>query len=77
VILISDLGFTNEATAIRSMNGKLIKIMRDGQQLGTDPREVELDSWTDWDSVIDNNGSLDDLYNKAVLLWEEIENGVI
>lgn len=72
VIIITDLGFGNEARSIRDRNGILIKLHRDGIPRGTDARETELDSWPGWDFVIENNGSLDDLYKKAVALWNLI-----
>jgi hypothetical protein len=74
IIIITDLGFINEAKAIRNQNGKLIKIIREGIPTGTDARETELDNWADWDSIIKNSGSLDNLYNESVLLWSKIEN---
>jgi len=74
IIIISDMGFTNEARAIRTKGGKLIKLIRDNQPKGTDPREVELDSWADWDLVINNNGSLDDLYKHAIRIWENFND---
>jgi hypothetical protein len=73
VIIITDMGFTNEATAILAKGGLLVKLVRDGILLGTDPREIELDNWDNWDRIIKNNGSLDDLYQEAVKLWTEIK----
>ena len=64
-IIISDLRFTNEAKAIREKGGLLVRIDRDVKK-GTDPAEVDLDSWVIWGNFIHNNGSLNDL-NKEVL----------
>jgi hypothetical protein len=78
IIIITDLGFVNEARNIRKRNGYLVKISRPGRELGTDGREVELDIWTDFDLHVINNGTLDDLYNKALENWSlifEKENG--
>jgi len=71
IIIITDMGFRNEAIAIRNKGGVLVKITRDGLPQGNDPREIELDSWPYyWDYEIYNNGTLVDLYKKIVCLWE-------
>ncbi len=65
LILISDLRFTNEADYIRANNGLVVKINRPGVAVGTDQAEVDLLDYDNWDAVIDNDGTLDDL-NTAV-----------
>lgn len=60
-IIITDLRFPNEAQAIKDLGGLLVRIDRPGQVAGTDPAEVSLDSWTDWDKIINNSGTLNDL----------------
>lgn len=72
IILIKDLGFTNEAKSIRAKDGVLIRIQRDdhGQSEGTDPREIELDPWTDWDYDVLNNGTIRDLVTTAECIAE-------
>jgi len=60
VILIKDMGFTNEAKEIRESGGLLLQVCRDGP-MSTDAREVELDTWTDWDCLFGNRGTLHDL----------------
>lgn len=52
----------------------LIKINRDTGIQSTHQSEIELDSYTDWDYEINNNGSIEDLIKqvKDVLLKEEI-----
>lgn len=72
IIIITDLGFLNEAKAITNQNGYPIKLVRDNELKGTDSREVELDDFNDWHKVIDNNGTMDDLYQQALELWNEI-----
>ncbi len=58
IILIPDMRFRNEARAIRNRGGILIKINRPGIPRGTDPAEIELDGWDDWDLIINNNEDL-------------------
>jgi hypothetical protein len=65
VVLITDMGFTNEATAIKKAGGFTCKITREGIPRGMDARETELDSWTNWDFKINNNGGLSDLNHQA------------
>lgn len=71
IIIITDVGFQNEALAIKRLDGYLFKLVRDGLPQGTDGRETELDSWHDWDMVIDNNGTLSDLNKVAEILGKE------
>lgn len=75
IIIITDVRFINEAVSIQNTDGLLVKINRDGLIKGTDPAEVELDSWsayTDWDYEIDNNGTLKDLNAAGVRLLEDL-----
>ena len=72
--IISDVRFKNECKAIKDRNGILIKINRDIGIQSTHQSEIELDSYTDWDYEINNNGSIEDLIKqvKDILLKEEI-----
>jgi len=74
VILIPDVRFPNEAQAIKDKGGFLIRIERLGAGAGEHISETALDDYEGWDLVIDNNGTLEDLYNKVKFL---IENGNI
>ncbi len=67
-IIISDLRFTNEALAINTRGGTLVKINRDEAVEGTDPAEVDLVKWKAWDCIINNNGTLNELNEKVVTL---------
>ncbi len=59
--IITDCGFWNEAFAVQATGGLLCKINRDGLVQSTDAREIELDKWTDWNFIVNNNSSLKDL----------------
>lgn len=68
-----------EAEAIRSLGGRLIKLFRPmgptlPPALAEDPTEHGLDDWADWDLVVANDGTLDDLRGKANeclrVLWD-------
>jgi hypothetical protein len=68
VVITSDLRFRNEAAKLRAVGAKLIKIeaqerlIASGVKPGTDPAEIELDGWQDWDFYISNNGTQKELY---------------
>ena len=65
-IYCSDVRFLNEFRALKSHGWKCIKINRDTGYNSSHSSECELDSMEDsqWDYIIDNNGTLEDLYNK-------------
>lgn len=63
IVIISDLRFQNEVSAVKAVGGIVIRIDRDGLPQGTDLAEVDLDNFVGWDCTIPNNGSLDDLNN--------------
>lgn len=70
---ISDCRFINEALAVKANGGILVKLTRQGSQINgvqNHRSENHLDSFHDWDYVIDNNGSLDDFYRKLDNLME-------
>jgi len=74
--LITDIRYPNEAESVRERNGVLIRIHRDNPDLpnsvANHPSETSLDMWTDWDYVVDNNGTYKQLYNKAKLIYKEV-----
>lgn len=70
VLLVNDLGFRNEATAIREAGGILIRIDREGP-IAFDDREIQLDDWHDWDAIISNHGTLYELNEKAEKIAKE------
>ena len=64
--VITDVRFPNEAKAIRERGGIVIRLERDMDRSGPEHQhlsETALDGW-DFDYVIDNNGSLEDLRNR-------------
>lgn len=66
ILIITDLRFRNEFEAIVKNGGITIKMLRSDISLGTDAAEVELDNVPDsqWKYVVNNNGTLKDLYSK-------------
>lgn len=62
-IIVADVRFPNEAEAIKERSGKLIRIERPGAGAGNHISETALDDYRKWDIVIDNVGTLEDLFN--------------
>jgi hypothetical protein len=68
-VVITDVRFHNEAEAIKRWGGQLIRVDRPGFSAsnGIDGHssESELDGYVDWDAVITNDGTLDELYARV------------
>lgn len=62
-IIIADVRYPNEVQAIKDRGGKLIRIERPGAGAGNHISETALDNYTGWDIIIDNVGTLEDLFN--------------
>jgi dephospho-CoA kinase len=62
--VISDVRFPDEAQAIKNRGGIVIKVNRD---VSDDQHKSEkaLDGYTDWDYVIDNNGTIEGLIDQV------------
>lgn len=63
--IITDVRFPNEADAIKEKGGLLIKVERDTSYEDTHASEHALDQYDKFDVIIDNNGSLEDLFFKV------------
>ena len=60
--IIADVRYPNEIKAIKERNGILIRIDRKGAGAGNHSSETALDNYKEWDVHIENNGSLEDLF---------------
>ena len=70
--IITDTRFKNEAEAIKSKNGIVIRIERFGvRPINNHPSETGLDDWK-FDYVIDNSSSVEDLKNKIRNIFQQI-----
>lgn len=76
--LITDTRFPNELEAVKQHNGITIKVIRDsGNTVGTlHSSETALDHYNEWDYVIDNNGSIEDLKAQIFSILEK-ENLIV
>lgn len=72
-IVIPDVRFTNEANRIREKGGVVWRVTRPGVgPINKHESETALDTYPYWDNVINNNGSLDELYEtiEAILIGD-------
>ena len=60
--IIADVRYPNEVKAIKERNGILIRIDRKGAGAGNHSSETALDDYKEWDVHIENNGSIEDLF---------------
>lgn len=68
--IITDVRYKNEADAIKSLGGILIRVDRNTELNDDHISETALDDYDGWDYVIDNNGTLGDLRNKVRELYD-------
>ena len=60
--IIADVRYPNEVKAIKERNGILLRIDRKGAGAGNHSSETALDNYKEWDVHIENNGSIEDLF---------------
>ena len=60
--IIADVRYPNELEAIKERDGVLIRIDRNGVGAGNHSSETALDDYNNWDVHIENNGSLENLF---------------
>jgi len=73
--VISDVRFKSEADAIHYAGGAVIRVDRYlpvDAKIDKHASETDLDDWHRWDHVIDNNGTLEELYQKVHHIVEKI-----
>lgn len=71
--IITDVRFPNEAQAVKSRSGLLIRVNRGEGDTGSHPSETALDKYEDWDAVINNNGTIEDLVDTVHFILQEKE----
>lgn len=60
--IIADVRYPNEIKAIKERNGILLRIDRKGAGAGNHSSETALDNYKEWDVHIENNSSIEDLF---------------
>lgn len=75
-VVISDVRFKNEIKLIQNFGGHITRIDRQNPDKITGfekhTSETELETFNEWDSCIDNNGTLDKLYQNVDYLLKGI-----
>lgn len=61
--IISDVRHIEEANAILDLGGTLIRVYRPGLDTGNHISEIGLDCYNNFNYIIKNNGTLEDLFN--------------
>lgn len=72
--LMPDLRFPNEGVAILEREGILIKITRPGLTENQHVSETALDKYNYWHYVIENDAGLEQLYNKTLSIYNQIQH---
>lgn len=71
--IMPDTRFPNEVKAIKDRGGIVIKVNRDTGLKDSHISEHALDDYNDYDCVIDNNGTIDELIVKVATMMETLE----
>src|SRR5271157_3221837 len=74
IALISDVRFPNEVEWVKQY-GEVIRVDRDCLPPATHISERALDDCTDWALVLENNGTLEEFREGAVVAFDEIMTG--
>jgi len=71
VACIRDMRFQNEFKFVKD-NGYTVRVDRDGLPPNDHASEHQLDEETDWDYILDNNGTLEDFKAGALVVFDDI-----
>jgi hypothetical protein len=65
-VIVTDCRFPNEVQGIKKRNGIVVRVIRPSKiSTSTHPSETSLNDYKDWDYVIINDGTLEDLERKV------------
>lgn len=65
ILFITDLRYPNEVDAVKEAGGKVIKIENKNIVYTPDPADSALIDFNNWNEIIENNGTLQELYTLA------------
>lgn len=67
LVSVDDVRFENEARAVKDMGGQLWKVIRPGvQNTDTHKSEGRLDQWDEFDRIVVNDGSMEQLEEQVL-----------
>ena len=73
--IITDLRFPNELSEVKKRKGVTIRVNRfPAENKMKHESETSLDHIDDWDFVIDNNGSIEELVEQVKIIYNQIKN---
>lgn len=72
--IITDIRFPNEARFIRDYKGILIRVLRNTPYSDSHLSESAMNEWTDFDYILDNNGTILDLIKKIQNIYGELSS---
>lgn len=74
--IITDMRFHNEVEAVKSRNGIVVRVEREGLPVVENPHESEtaLDDYSGWNYTVGNNGSLDELMRLAKFILTDTKS---
>lgn len=72
--VVTDTRYPNEIQRVKHEFSDVvtIRITRDSVEKLKHPSETALDQWTDWDYIVENNGSLEEFQRKILKIIEGI-----
>jgi hypothetical protein len=71
VLLITDCRFPNEVEEVKRLGGICVKVLRSSEPERDDDADIALAHYDDWDKVVENNGSLDELSATVIQAVED------
>ncbi len=71
--IIPDVRFKNEVTAIQNLGGLVIRVIREYDKKDKHESEQDLSNFDEYNYVVVNDGTLDDLLNRVQSLYKIIE----
>jgi hypothetical protein len=73
-VIITDVRFPNEVEGIKNRKGIVIRVVRPSKvSTSTHPSETSLNDYKNWDYVIVNDGTLEELEEKVIKMLEYFE----
>lgn len=73
IIIITDVRHKNEASFIKSEGGILIRVNRKDSETSNNISEIDLDDYLNFDYIIENDDTLEELRSKVKLVYKSIK----